>query len=382
MLTTMRWFLVFTAMGSGLCGCKSGPTWDWWRMSRAGTPESSPIARSAGPPLPSELAQQGDPSLASGNLQVPVVDPGGDAMGYGGQAPAYNTTVSVTNPNYPSTGAGYGGSAAPSQGSMATGNTAGSYPSGNTTDPFSRGTAGSGSSGIGTAGAAQVQNGYYDPNAIAGSTVPSAGPSSANQADRYAYNPSTYGGTSPTGTGGSGGLTTATQWPPQSASSNSTAGTGYQPSAATAPEYGTSNPSYGSANPPQSATAYGGAAGAPVYPDTSSGGNGRYGSTPMGGNVQVSQVDFGESTPPSNATAGYDASGIASAAPVTVPAHYRPGGTSDYEGPGGSPYVNVATRPEAQEAAPSTTNSSVPDAPTYRYGAETPYGESGIGQRY
>jgi hypothetical protein len=102
----------------------------------------------------------------------------------------------------------------------------------------------------------------------------------------------------------------------------------------------------------------------------------------MGENVQVSQVDFGESTSSSSATAGYNTSGLASTQPASVPAHYRPGGTSDYEGPGSSSHVNIAARQDAQETAAPSTSSSAPDAPTYRYGAEPPYGDSGIGQRY
>jgi transcription-repair coupling factor (superfamily II helicase) len=81
-------------------------------------------------------------------------------------------------------------------------------------------------------------------------------------------------------------------------------------------------------------------------------------------------------------TAGYNTSGLASTQPASVPAHYRPGGTSDYEGPGSSSHVNIAARQDAQETAAPSTSSSAPDAPTYRYGAEPPYGDSGIGQRY
>jgi hypothetical protein len=119
--------------------------------------------------------------------------------------------------------------------------------------------------------------------------------------------------------------------------------------------------------------------------NTSSGEYGRYNPPTGGGNVQVSQVDFGDPATSTNATADYT-SGVASNAPgsSSLPAPYRPGGTSDYTGPESASPVNVAARQGSQDVMPQTGHVDNADggAPTYRYGAETPYADTGIGQRY
>jgi hypothetical protein len=121
------------------------------------------------------------------------------------------------------------------------------------------------------------------------------------------------------------------------------------------------------------------------YANTSSGEYGRYNPPTGGGNVQVSQVDFGDPAATPNATADYT-SGLASNAPGSSPspAPYRPGGTSDYTAPADTSPVNVAARQGSQDVTPYTGNadSAAGGAPTYRYGAETPYADTGIGQRY
>lgn len=375
---SMRWFLVITIASGGLCGCKSGPAWDWWRIGKAGSPDSSPIARSAGPSLPSELAEQGNASLAGGNLQTPVVESGGDAMAYGGQAPPYSAATNMASSaatntasqTYPSTGAGY-----PTTGATSAGSFAGNYQNTGSVDPFSRGTAGS------AAGAAPVQNGYYDPNAYGGSSSQTAATPGMTSTDRYAYNPGAYGAASQNGTFAESGTpaTSATPWPPQTASSMPSGAGGYDPpgtnGSAYGASYGASPSSVGTTNP--SSQTFGGSG----YVNASSGGQGRYQSPGMDNNVQVSQAGFGDTTTPSGATAGYT-SGLASNAPTSVPAHYRPGGTGDYAGPGSSSEVSVANRQGTDSLAPPTDDATFPNGPSYRYGADSPYADTGIGQRY
>jgi hypothetical protein len=376
MLNQVRWVLIVAVLCGGLCGCQSGPRWDWWRLGRSGSPDSSPIARAAGPPLPSELAQQGDAALASGTVPAPAGDSAANVPAFGGDAPAFSPSDTALAANsYHTASNGYPAT----NPAIAASQIAGNYPSTAAADPFANGSASAATAGA-VVPSAPVQNGLYDPDGY--SAAPQTSPPASTQVDRYGPRTPPYSTagmpTAGTPTGESTYSSTAAPWSSQSApttGNENVAAAGYE-------QYGSTSPGYSAANPPR-------AAGGVMHGNGVSAGNStmagssqtRYGTGAAVPALQVAQVDEGTAptTPQENMVQPYSAS---STTAISSPPHYRPGGTSDYTGQGDLPPVSVASGPPHSTSSQGTLPGATPSGNNSYSPTQPAYGEVGTGRRY
>lgn len=297
--------LMFALTVIGLAGCQSGPRWAWWKRDQAPA-DSSAIAGAAVPPvLPSS---QATPTAVAGTGIQPATPPSSANLAAAGSTAAPSTPL----------GAAGGSAAYPTTGTPAL------------ASPASLTTASATMAPTAVAGASVPPTGPYDPNAYR--MAAAAGPASAAQAasdaaDRYgtaaaAPNDNRYGSaiaTAPTDASSYGTPTSIPSTTPTAASADRY---GIMPVTGGAPGAGTSS----AAAPPAAA------AGVAQSPS-------RYDMTPPAA-----------SEPPGQ----YPGTQVAASA-----GQYRPGGTSNYEGPGS--HIEVATRPTTP-AAPPTGGTATPPA--------------------
>ena len=369
MPNTLQRVVIIAVVCSGISGCKSGARWDWWRLGRAGAPDSSPIARSAGPSLPSELAQQGDSQLA-GNMQMPNVDSGSEAPAYEQDTAnlwAGDSGLAGGNSSTPS--AYMSRVSTPTDGAQAAGS--GTNAAG---DPFARSRVGATADASGVS----VQRGPYDPNSYAATPPPQVSTPTSAEGNRYGYSATQHGGANIAVSAPQDGR--PAPWSGSSSlPSERVAAAGYQqPSSAGASPASKYPSTYPSTSPSQVAVSQRDYSGSTGNPAVSGGidGPARYGAAAPGG---------------SDATAGagtlapsYGGSLYADTASSTRQP-YRPGGTSDYTGPGDSSQVSIAGRQsgETGASADAATPSVEPPTPIGRYGVPAGgYGSGETGRRY
>lgn len=370
---TLRQVVVIAVLCSSAPGCKSGPRWDWWRLGRRSTPDASPIARSAGPALPSELAQQDDATHAGGDMQMPVVDSGSQPPPY--ETPGYSSSGSgLAARTFPSGTSGYPSTGAPSGGGFA-----GSHAAAAAGDPFAHPPRTAATGGQGST----VQNGMYDPNGFAATpSPPPSTPPAVSGGSRYATSGTRYGGTS----FATSGLphVKASSWPNEnSPGSQGVAAAGHQQSTVATPS--ADRAFSGSPASTSPATSPGNAAHALAGSTSTTGHSeaegGRYGAVGQNAGLQATQVDEGMGGPP-RYTAPFSHGTIANDSPAEVaqtPSQpYRPGGTSDYAAADRTEQVNLANRHGGADGAD-------PQAPSpgdqYRV-PQNSHGSSGDGRRY
>jgi len=317
--------LALVLLTVAVAGCQSGPRWDWWRVGSNSPTDSSPIARSAGPPLPSELAQQSEMVSGSGDPQMPIVDQGSTQLA--GSQPG---AMAQSQSPYSAPTGGYDGGypATPAQSvddSLAT------YPS----------NIPSGAIAAGANTAPNAQPGMYDPQAYAPSVAPgniAASPGGGRYAMASGQMPATASSAMPSG----------------SALSSHTAQT------------------YANTN-----SIAAGGAGVTQPPAGSSVGATSVGATPLSSGHRYASTSgadaYSKHSAPTTHPAGQFDGGVVAAGHATAEPHYRPGGTSDY--PGASASVSVATRNQTEPVpANNYPSTSAPSAP--------PFAPAGSGGRY
>lgn len=368
MKTTTAHALTIVAVVAAMSGCQSGPrSWAWWK-SDAAPADTSAVARSADPQLPS--AQAAAPVAVPG-LQ-PATSPSAANLASAGAPNAAAISIPPSSPsmtanaplaNYPAMDAAADKLTAPS-GVMPV------SPSSMPSAPIAAGT----SPQMATRALPQMASagippsGPYDPNSYRPSTTASAGTAaSAGETtaspDRYQVAGDRYGVT-PVGP-----APMATEQPTRSAENVPAAPPATKTT--TGDRYGYTTPE--SAAPPQASVA---ASQTPVSP-----------SSPVAMTPTAPMTPVTASSPATVASLTAPAAAPAATATVqtTAPAgQYRPGGTSTYVGAMPAQHIEVATRPAppattsapaAQPYAPAGT--SVPWAP----GTTTPTPSSGT-QRY
>ena len=319
-----------------LIGCKSGPSWDWWRVGKSTPMDSSPIARSAGPPLPSELAQQSGGLTSGSEFDVPSVDPGTDGLASAGAPSGYaaNPSVGAYGGASPGSAMGVAASTYPTTGSPPVG----ASPVTMTPPAISSGLDGHSALASGTPRntGGQAQQGMYDATAYPAPSTPNTPVGETGGSDRYAMGSGSSlppGGAPPVSYG-------TTPWQPDAAPGATSAASTYprtsgapfaigQGQAATTPTEFAPPPApanAGSADIGAGGNRYAttGIAPGTVYPTTSA--------PPMPAISPVSPIQQTAGVTPTVVT-------------TTEPPRYRPGGTGDYTGLGADVPVSVASRP-------------------------------------
>ncbi|HEX5470874.1 MAG TPA: hypothetical protein VFW73_03260 [Lacipirellulaceae bacterium] len=309
-----------------IAGCQSGPRWAWWKHDKA--PDSSVVARSAEPALPS--AQTTPQAVAVAGL-TPAAPPSSANLAAAGAGPptsniAIPVTSSATVANAPSANYSAGNSLADKITSAPVAKVGTAIPSKTETAPMAASTT--------TQQLASVPSaGPYDPTAYKPETLSKATERTeplANNSDRY-------------------GLSSENRY-----STSSTINASPQPLAVSASNnpYATSASSKPLPESPTTPVAETGQVSS-TAPD-------RYASTTP--TILTPQAQSVPTSPAANTSALSNSAAITSA-PTQIVANtsttvqassiagqYRPGGTSTYTGLAATPAVEIATRPSPVSA--------------------------------